>query len=54
MMRVTKREFKKRFLELVDKKLEALPAEGYIEDMFDEAYKILNENARRHNYQLGR
>lgn len=52
-MRVNRQEFKKRFLELIDKKLEALPAEGYIDDMFDEAYKILKENARRHNYQLG-
>ncbi len=52
-MLVSKEDFKKRFLQLLDKELEVLPAEGYIEDMFDEAHKILNENARRHNYQSG-
>ncbi len=50
-MIVTKEDFKKRFLQLLDKELEALPAEGYIGDMFDEAHKIINENEKKRNSQ---
>lgn len=50
-MRITKQVFKKRFLEIMAKRLDALPEEGYLEEMFDEAYKILKENEQRHNYR---